>query len=249
VSLLYGVSKYYRAASIRGVIAMAAYRMSGHPRQIVVKHPAIKFPVHLRLGTTDASIYSALLSGGDYSIDLPFLPRVIIDVGANIGMASIYFANRYKEARIIAVEAEPENFRSLQKNVSPYSSIIPVHAALWSEDGRISIGLPNPALGQDGEWGFAVGEHGALVRSVTMRTRMREHSVTSIDLLKVDIEGAEKEVFEAADWTECVRCLMIENHDRFKQGCSAAVAAAMKRAPAVHRGETSIYCDNLVGRM
>jgi hypothetical protein len=65
--------------------------------------------------------------------------------------------------------------------------------------------------------------------------------IESIDLLKVDIEGAEKEVFAACDWMDSVRCLMIELHDRFKPGCSEAVNAVVQGFSTSERGETTLY--------
>jgi len=45
---------------------------------------------------------------------------------------------------------------------------------------------------------------------ITMRTLMGEMRIPNVDLLKVDIEGAEKEVFEACTWIKDIRALMIE---------------------------------------
>jgi hypothetical protein len=70
---------------------------------------------------------------------------------------------------------------------------------------------------------------------------MKEMHVCSIDLLKVDIEGAEKEAFETCDWIRDVRCLMIELHDGFKPGCSEVVGSVMQEFSKVRRGETNLY--------
>jgi len=63
----------------------------------------------------------------------------------------------------------------------------------------------------------------------------------SVDLLKIDIEGAEKEVFEGCDWMDDIRCLMIELHDRFKPGSSETVNLAAQRFSKLQRGETTLY--------
>ena len=61
---------------------------------------------------------------GEYgSFDLPFTPKTIVDAGANIGMASIFYSHRYPAAKIIALEAEGSNFAALCKNVEPYQNI------------------------------------------------------------------------------------------------------------------------------
>jgi hypothetical protein len=70
---------------------------------------------------------------------------------------------------------------------------------------------------------------------------MVEMNIGSIDLLKVDIEGAEKEVFEDCDWMQHVGCLVIELHDRSKPGCSAAVNSVTREFTSLQRGEMTFY--------
>jgi FkbM family methyltransferase len=173
---------------------------------------------------------------------LPFTPEVIVDAGANIGMASIFFANRFPAAKIFAIEAEASNFELLTRNVRPYPKITPIHTALWNRDGQISVSEPDPSTGAAGKWGCVTHEGaGVKVAAITMRTLMRQLQIGSIDVLKVDIEGAEKEVFEACDWVQDIRCLMIELHDRFKPGCSEAVDSAMRGFSKREKGETTFY--------
>ena len=142
----------------------------------------------------------------------------------------------------MAVEAEASNFAVLTRNVRAYPSVLPIHAALWNKDGQISIAAPSSSESPFSKVEFVVNEvEGAPVRAVTMRTLMREARIESIDLLKVDIEGAEKEVFESCDWMGSVRCLAIELHDRFKPGASAAVDSATRDFVKSQVGETSFY--------
>jgi FkbM family methyltransferase len=192
--------------------------------------------------TTDHLAYAQVLLGREYEFDLPFSPRFIVDAGANIGMTSLYFAHRFPRAKVIAVEAEASNFDVLTRNVRPYPSILAIHAALWSRDGEISISELDITSGHGGEWAFFAHEGpGVKVRAITMPTLMKENRIPCVDLLKVDIEGAEKEVFEACDWMRNIRCLMIELHDRFKPGCSEAVNSAAQGYSRIRRGETTIY--------
>jgi FkbM family methyltransferase len=233
---------YYGNFGLRGILAISGYRLCGRPREVTARAPGIRHPMHVRLRTTDASVYSEILRRGLYDFDLPFSPQIIVDAGANIGMASIYFANKYPKAKIIAIEAEASNFAVLARNVQPYSRITPVHAALWNRDGEICIGQPDSTTGAFGNWGFITQEsQGTKVRAITMRTLMKETQIDSVDLLKMDIEGAEKEVFEACDWIGNVRCLMIELHDRYKSGCSAAVNAMCKGFSVLQRDDTTVY--------
>jgi FkbM family methyltransferase len=242
MSIRHGFTHYYRHFGIRGVLAISAHRALGRPKEITVYVPGTRNPIHLRLRTTDQFLFAEILLHGAYAFDLPFYPRTIVDAGANIGMASLYFANTYPEARIIAIEPESSNFEVLVRNVRSYPAIIPVHAALWNREGEISVSQPDPSTGATGNWAFAVHDgSGTKVRAMTMQTLMNEMHLRSIDLLKVDIEGAEKEVFEGCNWMDRVRCLMIELHDRLKPGCSEAVESVTREFNRFHRHETTVY--------
>ena len=242
MSIRDGLTGYYSSFGLRGVLAISAYRLLGRPKEITRHPPGIRNPVHIRVRTTDPSTYARILLRREYALDLLFSPKTIVDAGANIGMASIYFTHRYPEAKVIAIEAEASNFAVLARNVRPYSAIIPVHAALWNRDGEISVREPDPATGAFGKWGFVTHEGpGVKVRAVTMHTLMREMCIPAIDLAKIDIEGAEQEVFEDTRWLTGVGCLMIEFHDQFRPGCTEAVEPAMRGFVRTQRGETTFY--------
>lgn len=233
---------HYGNFGLRGLLAISGYRLCGQPTEVAVRPPGVRYPVHIRLDTTDGSAYSEILRRGLYDFSLPFSPSVIVDAGANVGMASIYFANKYPGARIIAIEAEAANFSVLARNVRPYPQIMPMHAALWNRDGEIAVSRPDGKTGAFGEWGFITREGpGSMVRAITMRTLMQEAQISSIDLLKMDIEGAEKEVFENGDWVDNIRCLVIELHDRHKPGCSAAVNSVCSGFAVSRQGDTTMY--------
>ena len=240
-----GLNWYYGNYGFRGVFAIAGYRLFGRPKEIAVHPPGIRHPVHLRLKTSDEATYSQILLGSQYAYDPPFSPKTIIDAGANVGMTSIYFANKYPEAKIIAIEAEASNFDVLLRNIQPYPAIIPLHAALWNRDGRIDVGEPDPATGASGNWAFVAREGpGANVRSITMSTLLKEMQIHAVDVVKMDIEGAEKEVFENGEWLKDVRCLMIELHDRYRPGCSEAVNSVTQGFSQSQHGETTFFVRN-----
>jgi hypothetical protein len=106
--------------------------------------------------------------------------------------------------------------------VAPYPNVIPVRAALWGEDAAIHI--ENPGLGK---WGFrtraASRETIDTARGMTVDTLMREHGMEYLDILKLDIEGAEREVLLAsASWIDRIGMIVAEMHDRYEGGCSRA---------------------------
>jgi FkbM family methyltransferase len=234
---------YYSRFGIRGILTASAHRLFGRPKELSVRPRDFRSAIRLRIRTTDPVMYEHVLFGAEYAFDLPFSPKLIVDAGANIGMASIYFARRYPEAKIFAIEPEASNFAILVKNVRSYPAIIPVQATLWNRDGEIRVTEPDPASGSRGEWAFITCEEGtgAKVRAVTMRTLMEEMRIPAIDLAKIDIEGAEEEVFEDTGWLAGLGCLIIELHDRVRPGCSKAVERAMEPFERTQRGEATFY--------
>lgn len=207
-------------------------------------------PIFLRLKTSDLNAYAKVFLQHDYDFPVPGSPRTIIDAGANLGFASIYFARKYPGAKIFAIEPESSNFSLLKKNVRPFPNVVPIQGALWNEDTQLD--LVDPGIGH---WGFQVGPNGPngpngpagasgnngdirpsrpveKVRAFSIATLRREFGFGPIDILKVDIEGAEKELFaEASGWINDVGAIMVELHDRWKPGCTESFEAATRQFP------------------
>jgi FkbM family methyltransferase len=187
-------------------------------------HPPI-----LRIPADDVFMYNQIFNKRDYGMTVKEPPSVIVDAGANIGSASIWFASRFPDAAIIAIEPETGNFDLLCRNVKDYPNITPVQAVLWDKESQLSI-IAQPGFG---EAGFVMtGDGGKIppgarvvqeIRALTIPAIMREYGLDHIDILKIDIEGSEKEVFESASpWIDQVETLIAELHERFKPGCNTA---------------------------
>jgi FkbM family methyltransferase len=239
-----GIKWHYELLGFRGVCAEASFRLFGRPREFTVTPEGLTNRVYLRSSTSDLCAYRDVLiyKTKVYDAGIPnFSPTTIVDAGAHIGMASIGFAHAYPAARIVALEPEPANFNALVRNVSSYSNIVPIQAALWKEDGVVSLGQSTAHP----KGAFQIVENGPTrVRAVTVRSLMRETGIPYIDLLKVDIEGAEKEVFESCDWIERVRVIAIELHDRITPGCRAAAQTAARGLQSCDRGEVTFYWND-----
>jgi FkbM family methyltransferase len=243
-------SIYYHILGVRGVLAFWSNLACGYPTQVRVTPDGAGHPLFLRLRTTDAKVYNGALIRRDYDYPTSFSPRTIVDVGANCGMTSIFYARRYPDATIVAVEPEISNYTALTKNTRSYPNVIPIHAALWNEDGQVEVfpgdlGFAScPGSMNWGKWAFHVRK-GTGCRALTMATLMREVGIESIDILKVDVEGAEWEIFSGCDWIDKVKLLAIELHDRFRPGCSDAVNAVTKEYRRTERGLVTFYSREL----
>jgi len=200
----------------------------------------VQHPLFLRLATSDAEVYRDIFLRQEYHFPTSFSPRTVVDVGANCGMTSVFYANLYPEATIVAIEPETSNYEALVKNTCAYPNIIPIHGALWSTDGEVELFPPWPYWKRWGKWGFRVRK-GNGCRAVTLTTLMREVGIEAVDILKIDVEGAEREIFSNCDWIDKVKLLAIELHDREYPGCSEAVDAAVKRYQKSQRGLITFY--------
>jgi FkbM family methyltransferase len=224
VSILQGIRSHYPLLGSRGVLLLAKARLLRRPIETQVFAPGILHSIHLRVGTSDVSLFRDILLNKEYEWELPSGPRVIVDAGANIGLSSIFYANRYPHARIICVEPEPSNARMLRKNMAYYPNSVIVEAALWNHNEPVSVVDPGV-----GEWGFRTIPGSSNMRGITLDTLMDQCGIDYIDLLKVDIEGAEKEVFEnPSQWIDRLGVIVIEPHDRFKPGCSRSLYLATR---------------------
>lgn len=227
------LQSHYSLFGIQGVLLLAISCLLRKRIKIRCSLPGFEYPVLLRLRTTDVLLFSEIFLDVQYVCDLPVRPQVIVDAGANIGLASLFYAHRYPEAKIIAIEPEASNFEMLRENTTSYPNIIALRAALWNKNCDLNIVDPG-----DGFWDYfsfrtsvpeptGTNSKHRLIRGLTLDRLMKDNGVDYIDLLKVDIEGAEKEVFESpANWINRVGAVAVELHDRFRDGCSDSVFTA-----------------------
>jgi FkbM family methyltransferase len=238
-----GVRSSYSLFGPYGVALVAKARLSRRCTEVSVSVSGIKYPVQIRLRTTDVSVLSEMLQDVEYDLNFAVPPRVIVDAGANTGLTSVFYANKYAQARIFAIEPEPSNYEMLAKNAAAYDNIVCLRAALWKDDRKITIS--DPGLGH---WGFQTGELVQAGRSteeegITIHSLMARFEIDYIDFLHIDIEGAEQEVFEnASPWIDRVGVIAIELHDQLKPGCSRSVYGATKGFQwDFRRGETVFF--------
>jgi FkbM family methyltransferase len=138
-------------------------------------------------------------------------PR-IIDCGANVGIASLYYKRRYPRARITAFEADPQLAAICRRNLEGNGSadVEVLASAAWITDGEVEF----VAEGSD-SGAIAALEPSVNGRRVVVPTaRLRRWLDETIDLLKIDIEGAELPVLDdCRDRLQNVRTLLIDLHE------------------------------------
>jgi FkbM family methyltransferase len=143
--------------------------------------------------------------------------RIILDIGANVGLFSLYAARVAPAARIFAVEPFPATFNRLREFVQEHrltERITCLNHAVTGEGGvrfmrDDSVPSQQRALAAAGE-----PASGTPVASKTLAQLLREHSLNRVDLLKMDIEGGEYEVLLSTppEVLRVVRRIAVEYH-------------------------------------
>jgi FkbM family methyltransferase len=203
--------------------------------RISIPVPSLNYEISLRPKTSDIPTYTQVFIRREYdSPNLPDAPRSIVDLGANIGLATVFFGLRYPNAQIISVEPEYNNFKLMEDNTRALGARInPLHAAAWTEDGTINLHTETDDGFALGAWGAQVSDRATAASKRTpcfrLETLLTRFGLDAIDILKVDIEGAELEVFsgEAQRWLPKIKLIIVETHDRFRPGSDAAVRRAL----------------------
>lgn len=221
---------------VRGLVVWLRAHVLGQSFEVSVQAPGVRAPVMLRAGGTDMEVFKKIFLDHEYRLPFQASPLAIMDLGANTGLASLYFRAQFPEAQIVAVEPEEGNFAMMQRHLGGLPGVVMVRAAVWSHDGEIF--LADPGIGS---WGLRVDDSpqsgaerrsGCRVPAVSMPTLLRHFPGGRVDLLKVDVEGAEKEIFESsAAWIQSIDAIVIELHDRYKPGCNRAFFTAIPSLP------------------
>lgn len=210
-------------------------------KEIGIDIPGIESTVYIRSEHTDSVVFGKIFLRQEY------LPRNfpipnesvlnIIDAGANVGYATLWFRLQYPNARIIAIEPDPTNFAQLKRNCGNLPNVELIQGALWGQDGELALQFEHRAKSL-GSWGTRTVPPGSVtgterIRALTLDTIMEHHGLVSIDYLKLDIEGAEKDVFECQTnaWLAKTRLIVAEFHDAFRPGATAAATAALSTIP------------------
>jgi FkbM family methyltransferase len=195
--------------------------------------------VTVRANTSDVKCLEKVFVEGEYRLpadinaEFGLQPRFIVDAGANIGIATLYFSHAFPAAKIVAIEPESSNFDLLRRNCDGVKNLILMKAALWPSEARLQV-----ADRTVDNWSFSVRPAppgSPTVEAISIPQILAESGADRIDLLKLDIEGAERELFSESceEWLPKVGMIVIELHDRFNRGCSERFYSHIVRRPFV----------------
>ena len=185
--------------------------------------------LYLRRMTTDFNIYGQVFKFGEYQSVVDIINKdakkkieYIVDAGANIGCSSLFFKKNFPDAKVISIEPQKGNFEALERNINinNYTDITPIQAGLWKDNSNLEI---NTDFRDGREHSFSLKPSKTQtkitesVKGITIQDLLIQYKIPYIDILKIDIEGAEKYLFESEELAYSnfskVNYLAIEIHD------------------------------------
>ena len=212
--------------------------------------------IHLRAGQSDCAVIRQVFRERQYELDVKNglgkrvglryaeilssgrIP-VIVDAGANIGAASLWFLSTYPQAQVVAIEPEPDNLAVLRLNADGNEHLSVQAAAIGATAGFVSVRGDGPG------WGAQTTRARTGIPIVTMDSAFRSVKRGVPFIAKIDIEGFEKDLFaENLEWLNDVYAVYIEPHDWLLPG--QMTSRPFQCALARHSFEMMVSGDNLV---
>lgn len=218
--------EWYQSAAeelgISSLIRLQLQKRFAHDKALCrLTSKALAHPVLARKGSSDFCVFDQIFVEREYRcLDFIEAPTLVMDCGANVGYSSAYFLSRYPKCCVLAVEPDPGNFALLQRNIRPFGERCrTIQAAVWPRDEMLHF--KQPAL-RGAEWACSVengASDGAAVRGISIPTLLEMAPVGRVSILKIDIEGAEVELFDRdTGWIELIDNIVIELHDGVSRG-------------------------------
>ncbi len=203
----------------------------GHNQQRTVQVQGLN--IHYRFNRGDVQSVREVILEDCYQLPFPFKPKSVLDLGSNIGLTSLWFWKHYGVEKVVAIEAEPANAEMVRLNFL---------------SNAITGKVLSVAVGASSGWAFfscqRASNIGMLVMDttrsdidgdrievpvVTIRSLLEQFEGHAVDLIKMDIEGAEHAIFGGEiEWLNRVGALIIEVHP--EHGDVGMLIDSIKRA-------------------
>jgi FkbM family methyltransferase len=227
-----------RRSFARAIIALRALRRTGRRYEVCFDH----LDRHIRIGVSDESELETIRDvfvEEDYRLGDVGEVRTIVDLGSHIGASVVWFHALYPQARIIAVEPHPVTFRKLLRNVRDLDRIEALHAAVMDAEGTI------PLYAERQSWSTSAYERPGTRRvgeaaAWTLDALLASLGIESVDILKLDIEGAEAPVLSSFAGLRSVGTVIGEFHPQYND-CTLFefLATLQPLRPVDVRGDSS----------
>lgn len=241
----------------------------GNHKRIIIPYLFGKKLVEIRVGLDRLLIAPRTLDVATiYEIyeDKCYLPRhsikdkpcfeTVLDIGANIGVFSVWALRHLNAKRIIAVEPSKLNYKELLKNIEGRGGKVKAfNKALFSTNGVVGLKTSNEF---PGPWSrISIQKQKDTIESITLSKLIEDEKIETIDLLKMDIEGAEQYILTSENkniFRNKIKYIMMEAHtvDRYNpekateylKNANYDVISEIQRYPKDYKINWLIYAKN-----
>lgn len=179
----------------------------------------------LKRNSSDSMVFKQIIVHEEYKQIIDILKKnipedgIMVDLGANIGLTTLYVKSFFPEIDVYALEPEFNNFKRLEKNINLncLNNVTLLNKGIWSRTTKLKADY---SFGDRLDWAFRLVESDQNadqnIDVICMSELIENYSIRNIDFLKIDIEGAEKDLFKEGhniDWLSKVKIIAIEIHD------------------------------------
>lgn len=186
-----------------------------------------KYSFLISENSSDSDVFKQIIIDEEYKYLTDLITKkniqlnTIVDGGANVGYTSIYFSKLHSNASIIAMEPNTKTFDRLTRNIknNQLENVTCLQKGLWNKDTYLKA---DHSFRDKQDWSFRLeetqNEAEKLFEVISIKNILTSRNWETIDLLKIDIEGGEKELFKSSenlDWLNQVKVIAIEIHDEF----------------------------------
>lgn len=224
----------YPVELYKAVHYVTAHKGSVVPGDQVIElnflHESRKLKALIRKQSSDAAVFHQIFALGEYQCLVSLVKsfsglkiKTIVDAGANVGFTSLFLLSNFPEAFIVGIEPDEQNYKMLEQNLAANASstYVLLRKALWKNSGYVTM---SDSFRDHREWSRQVVDTPVTgqkpsdqLEGIALNELFTIAGTESIDILKIDIEGAEKEVFSdsvgSIEVLRKVKFLVIELHD------------------------------------
>ena len=207
---------YLSTFSLKEILVLLWGRKKNKAKYLILKPKQLAHPVKIRNIDNDVGVFAYVLwkkfhlppRGYELSND-----GIILDLGVNIGLSVAHYKTIYPENPIIGYEMDASNFEIAKHNTRHYKNVQLFNKAVWIKNIKVSYNKDSrfDSFSIDNE---VTHKNVAFAQGLTIRDIISQHSIDNIEFLKMDIEGAEKAIFNEhnKDWLKIVKSFNIEFH-------------------------------------
>ncbi len=223
------------------LIRMNGFLKEDNPKDFVAHYPSFNATIKLRKRpSSDLNVFSQVYEYKEYQpvveVFKKHFPTVtklnFIDAGSNVGLTSVFFSKFFPDSRFINIEPDTSNFETMSYNLSAngIQSVEKVKGGIWSANSYLKIVSD---FRDKNDWSFRVEEtlEPTDIKAFSINHLIESNNFPFIDILKIDIEGSEKEVLTSpksdVSYLAKTKCIAIEIHDEFD--CREAIYDVLRK--------------------